>query len=247
MVTSATMAAAFAVILAGPVARAPRRAGGLTSFAVVRTKADVHAGRQLRFDDGTFCILDGGREAVASEADVEHIVFIPRLDAPSLNTAVGLAFRIAIPERLKRFVPRRGDLYGLLLRSGGIFFLPSDDVSSVFPRFVRALGEPELTGVLCHELVRVLQKRQEEEQAVRLLGAAEKEHEGTERGFVCAIIRVALLKSMNDPRTKDEMRRLFERYRDQRGELLRFRTLIMGEIPRRPGRNPPNGRPGPRP
>lgn len=216
----------------------------LAAFVVVRTRDGMQAGRRLRFDDGQFLVEEGGRIAKVADADVVHIAFVPSLDGPPLSMAVGLALRLAAPARARRLFTRRGDLLEALLRSGGIFFVGPDEVVSGFPRFVRQVADAELTGVLCHEMVWLSRQRKQEREALRLLGEAAKELHGSDRGFVCALMRTALLYATSDPRAKDEMGKLFETYRERGNELLRFRAVVLGGFPRgRRGR--PNGGPEP--
>jgi len=225
----------------------------LARFVVLRTAGDVYTGERVRYDAGRFVVEDAAVSPGVPEGDVVHLVFVPALDAPGLSTAMGLAMRVAAPDRLKRLTARRGDMLNALTRSGGVFFLASDDPARAFPEFVRKTRDPDLTGVLCYELAKLCRRRKQEKTAVRLLAEAEKRYRGSDRGFVCGIMHAALLRAMDDKRAEDAVDELAESCPARRIELGRFSTLVLGrplgrrrrgpdERPGRPGLGPFRGR-----
>lgn len=211
------------------------------SFVAVRTADEVHAGRRLRYGDGHFRVATGEQATPVAETDVVHIVFVPALDGPPLATALDLAFRLSLPERGRRLAALRGELLDALRETGSIFFLPGDDLEKAFPRFARSVSDVELAAALCCELVHGCVKSHRERLAVQLLGDAEKLRVGSELGLAYGLMRLAVLKSMDDPQVPDEMRRLLERYRRYQLELRVFRGRLLGDRrwePRRPPEGP---------
>jgi len=203
----------------------------LARFVVLRTAGDVYTGERVRYDAGHFVVEGGNVSPRVPEGDVVHLVFVPALDAPGLSTAVGLAMRVAAAGRLKRLTGRRGDVLNALTRLGGVFFLASDDPSKVFPDFVRKTKDPDLAGVLCYELVQVCQQRGQKDAVAGLLEGAARQFRGSDRGFVCTLMRAAVLRAAGDPAVKEAMRDLFQDYGGRRHEITRFRDFALGELP----------------
>jgi hypothetical protein len=228
------LATALALALAalGATARPPRgdplRPQPL--HVVVRTQADVHVGKDLRYQDGKFRLAVGEGDLELDEADVLRIsVLRTARNSPIGDPVVSLAARIA---RNRQSPPawRQEALEGM-------FILPEESVAETARWLAPKVRNTELLALLCVDVISRCTRDEKPEIALAVLAQGEEHARDPERAFVFGLMHAALLL---DQEKRDEadaiLQRLGQGHPSRRARIFGFRMrLRRDEGPPRPG------------
>jgi hypothetical protein len=247
-----TLRSAAAAVLVALFVRqaAPAEPADAPIHVVLRTQRSVHAGRDLRFQDGVFHLRQGDEDTTFPQADVAQVAFLRETDwlgedgqrrgppDPVVRLAVGTAILSRVHARRRR-PPRAGRLHRLAETNA--FYLPDERPESIFPTLAPQVADPRLAAVLCAETAARCAESDALPAAAKLFeNAADRlRAKNPSAAFVYALMAAAVAGPPGrGPGKPDLERRLAETYPAERHRLRQFAEVLRRMLQNRPGPRP---------